>query len=77
MEFLAGTWLIWLIVAVVLWGYVFINQINRMRGMWKSDFDKAGKAFFAGLVPMILAALVATVCFVLFIVGIIAKFVLS
>ncbi len=77
MEFLAGTWLIWLIVAVVLLGYVLVNQIGRMRRMWKSDFDEMEQSFFAGLAPMILATLAAAVSFILFIIGIVAKFVLG
>ncbi len=75
MEFLAGTWWLWLIVAVVCYGYVCLNQLMRMKRMFHSDFDDTFKNFFSGLIPMILLGLAGSVCFILFIVGIVAKFI--
>jgi len=76
-EFLAGSWLIWLIVALVSGGYLFINQRSKARRILdpdldRSDSDKVHKAVFTGFVPMVFASIVVVVSFIFLIIGIVA-----
>lgn len=73
MEFLAKTWGLWLVIAVVCYGYALFNQLRRMKRMMDSDFDDGFKGFLKGVASMILAGLAGTVSFILFVVGVIAR----
>ncbi len=52
MAFIAGHWLLWLVLMIVFGGYALYNQLKRMKGMMKKglslDVDGAFGSFFSG-----------------------------
>lgn len=74
--FVASFWWAWLVLAAVCWCYIALNQARRIKKVMNSGFNDADQtfgAFFKGLVPMMLVAIVGTIFFLLFIIGVIVK----
>lgn len=65
MEMIGTYWWVWLLATLVFGGYVLYNQIRRIRGMMKNgmsgDMDKAFSSFHAGIVPLVVSALLVSV----------------
>ncbi len=74
MEFLAGTWWIWLIVAVVFWTGTRIYPIYMVRKMWESFPDWSDNSFFSGIIFLIIIFFVGSISSILFVVGVISNF---
>lgn len=73
MAFLAATWWVWLIVAAVLFLVVIMMQVAKMKSMisYGSDHPK----LFSGIGIMMVCSFTASICFILFLIGIIVRLV--
>ncbi len=75
-QFLAGTWLIWLLVAVAFFIVAIVNQLKRMRRILKADpSDNFEDSFFEGITVLIVMWFLGGISFILFIIGIFAYFI--
>ena len=77
MGFLATTWWIWIIAAMLCFLYIVVGQIIKMKKFFNSDFnDGSFSGFFNNMLWMIIVGAAGWVCAILFVIGVIAAFVL-
>lgn len=69
MSAIGDLWLVWLILWVVCYGYVLLNQVSRITRMFSQPSTAFG-GFAEGLRSFVLASLAGTVSLVFFAVAI-------
>lgn len=72
MAYIEAFWLLWLAIAIVGYGYVIYNQLHRMKGMVDANADPF-KAFFSGIVPLIVVGLLSSGSGMLFVISMVIK----
>lgn len=78
MGFLAATWWIWLIVAALCFIFIFVSQAFRMKKIFESDHDDdLFRGFFSNMIVVGIVGSLGWICGILFIIGVVALFVLS
>ncbi|MCK4355110.1 hypothetical protein KAW43_02020 [Candidatus Parcubacteria bacterium] len=74
-EFLASTWWVWLVLAIVCYGYVIGMFIRKLKEKEEElDFNESFDNFFEGFLGMIFAAGAGTIFLILFILGLIPAY---